>query len=93
MYELLHKLTPYPWKAKDAVVERPVRRSDDIVCFRLLTHYAQVREADRQSRIRARNGLRILLDCSSSFGMVSGSQASQGVKSLPAVLKTSKEFH
>lgn len=47
----------------------------------------------QQSRIRARNGLRILLDCSSHFGMVGQDAASQGIKSLPQVLKTSKEFH
>ncbi|GFZ43677.1 Aspartate-glutamate carrier 1 [Saitozyma sp. JCM 24511] len=39
------------------------------------------------SRIRARNALRILLDCSSRFGMVDGPAAAKGVASLPAVLR------
>jgi solute carrier family 25 aspartate/glutamate transporter 12/13 len=38
------------------------------------------------SRIRARNGLRILLDCSSNFGMVGEVAAAQNVSKLPRVL-------
>jgi hypothetical protein len=40
------------------------------------------------SRIRARNALRILLDCSSRFGMVDQKAASQGVQSLPKLLRS-----
>lgn len=39
------------------------------------------------SRIRARNGLRILLDCSSRFGMVNAESAAKHVQSLPKVLQ------
>lgn len=38
------------------------------------------------SRIRARNGLKILLDCSSNFGMVNQASAAQNVSKLPKSL-------
>ena len=40
------------------------------------------------SRVRARNALRILLDCSSTFGMVNPSMAAKGVQSLPKGLRS-----
>lgn len=40
------------------------------------------------SRIRARNALRILLDCSSSFGMINDKMAAQGVKNLPKYIRS-----
>ncbi|WVQ82660.1 hypothetical protein IAT38_004792 [Cryptococcus sp. DSM 104549] len=40
------------------------------------------------SRVRARNALRILLDCSSRFGMVDANTAAKGVTILPKSLKS-----
>ncbi|KAL7424767.1 mitochondrial aspartate-glutamate transporter agc1 [Cryptotrichosporon argae] len=39
------------------------------------------------SRVRARNALRILLDCSSRFGMVGLNEAGRGLQALPKVFK------
>ena len=39
------------------------------------------------SRIRARNALRILLDCSSRFGMIDPNAAARGVGGLPKILR------
>lgn len=89
MYELLHKVAPYPWAVDKQEQARPTRRTEDIVSVGACTGS---HELIRQSRIRARNGLRILLDCSSSFGMAA-SNTSQGLKALPPILKPSKEFH
>jgi solute carrier family 25 aspartate/glutamate transporter 12/13 len=41
------------------------------------------------SRVRARNALRILLDCSSTFGMVKPDMAAKGVQNLPKSLRSS----
>ena len=40
------------------------------------------------SRVRARNALRILLDCSSTFGMVDPKMAAKGVQHLPKGLRS-----
>ncbi|WVR06016.1 hypothetical protein IAU60_003044 [Kwoniella sp. DSM 27419] len=40
------------------------------------------------SRVRARNALRILLDCSSRFGMVDAESAKKGVSALPKALRS-----
>ncbi|KAL1408030.1 mitochondrial aspartate-glutamate transporter agc1 [Vanrija albida] len=72
VYEVLHKKFPYPYAAETAVV----------------TGARPTRASHTDiSRIRARNGLRILLDCSSQFGMVSPEAASKRVQSLPKALR------
>ena len=40
------------------------------------------------SRVRARNALRILLDCSSSFGMINDKMAAKGLQNLPKGLRS-----
>lgn len=40
------------------------------------------------SRLRARNALRILLDCSSSFGMINDKMAAKGMQNLPKGLRS-----
>ncbi|ORX36058.1 putative mitochondrial inner membrane protein [Kockovaella imperatae] len=45
------------------------------------------RQSSDISRVRARNALRILLDCSSRFGMVDSQTASQNVQNLPKSLR------
>lgn len=40
------------------------------------------------SRTRARNALRILLDCSSSFGMINDKMAAKGLQNLPKGLRS-----
>lgn len=40
------------------------------------------------SRVRARNALRILLDCSSSFGMVNDKMVAKGIQNLPKGLRS-----
>lgn len=47
-----------------------------------------VRAATDISRIRARNALRILLDCSSTFGMVNDKMAAKGMANLPKGLRS-----
>lgn len=72
VYEVLHKKFPYPWSPEANIV----------------TSARPTRASHTDiSRIRARNGLRILLDCSSQFGMVSPEQAAKRVQSLPKALR------
>lgn len=47
-----------------------------------------VRSTPDISRIRARNALRILLDCSSTFGMVNDKMAAKGMANLPKGLRS-----
>jgi solute carrier family 25 aspartate/glutamate transporter 12/13 len=47
-----------------------------------------VRATPDISRVRARNALRILLDCSSTFGMVDPKMAAKGVQQLPKGLRS-----
>lgn len=47
-----------------------------------------VRAATDISRVRARNALRILLDCSSTFGMVNENMAAKGMQNLPKGLRS-----
>jgi solute carrier family 25 aspartate/glutamate transporter 12/13 len=47
-----------------------------------------VRSTPDISRIRARNALRILLDCSSTFGMVNDKMAAKGMQNLPKGLRS-----
>ncbi|KAK4683810.1 hypothetical protein P7C73_g6410, partial [Tremellales sp. Uapishka_1] len=70
-YESFHKHFPYPFAAETSEISRPASLSSNTDI----------------SRIRARNALRILLDCSSRFGMVDGASAGRGVETLPKVLR------
>lgn len=47
-----------------------------------------VRATTDISRLRARNALRILLDCSSSFGMINDKMAAKGLQNLPKGLRS-----
>jgi solute carrier family 25 aspartate/glutamate transporter 12/13 len=47
-----------------------------------------IRAATDISRVRARNALRILLDCSSTFGMVNENMAAKGMQNLPKGLRS-----
>jgi solute carrier family 25 aspartate/glutamate transporter 12/13 len=72
VYEVLHKNFPYPFGPDaDKAAARPA----------VFTPQTDI------SRIRARNGLRILLDCSSRFGMVNADSAAKHVNALPKVLQ------
>jgi len=73
VYEVLHKYFPYPWgpDADKAAAQRQ----------QILPAHTDI------ARIRARNGLRILLDCSSRFGMVNAESAAKHVNALPKVLQ------
>ncbi|WWD09554.1 hypothetical protein V865_007681 [Kwoniella europaea PYCC6329] len=75
MYEVLSKTFPYPFAP--AVPLAPT------------TSRPSLSSSQDISRVRARNALRILLDCSSRFGMVNSQTASQGVASLPKVFRSS----
>ncbi|OCF41845.1 solute carrier family 25 (mitochondrial aspartate/glutamate transporter), member 12/13 [Kwoniella heveanensis CBS 569] len=72
-YELLSKHFPYPYAAAP-----------------LATTTARPSMATQQdiSRVRARNALRILLDCSSRFGMVDSESAKKNVSLLPKALRS-----
>ncbi|WVF70310.1 hypothetical protein IAT40_005099 [Kwoniella sp. CBS 6097] len=72
-YELLSKNFPYPYAAAP-----------------LATTTARPSMATQQdiSRVRARNALRILLDCSSRFGMVDSEAAKKNVSLLPKALRS-----
>ncbi|KAK1926724.1 putative mitochondrial inner membrane protein [Papiliotrema laurentii] len=74
VYEMLHKHFPYPFA--------------DVTPAAAVQQARAVRHSNDISRIRARNALRILLDCSSRFGMVDQQAAAQGVKALPKVLRS-----
>lgn len=71
---MLHKHFPYPFA--------------DVTPAAAVQQARAVRHSNDISRIRARNALRILLDCSSRFGMVDQQAAAQGVKALPKVLRS-----
>ncbi|WRT64290.1 uncharacterized protein IL334_001221 [Kwoniella shivajii] len=72
-YELLSKKFPYPFAANNTTAA-PSRPA--------LSAQQDI------SRVRARNALRILLDCSSRFGMVDSQAAAKGVAGLPKVFKS-----
>lgn len=75
-YELLNKYFPYPFgdeaHSKAGQAASGVQRPF---------------QATDISRIRAMNGLRILLDCSSQFGMVGPEAVAKGVQNLPSSLR------
>ncbi|WWC86396.1 uncharacterized protein L201_001272 [Kwoniella dendrophila CBS 6074] len=73
MYEVLSKTFPYPF-APAVPIAASARPA--------------LSSSQDISRIRARNALRILLDCSSRFGMVDSQSASKGVASLPKIFKS-----
>ncbi|WWC66402.1 uncharacterized protein I206_100304 [Kwoniella pini CBS 10737] len=74
MYEVLSKNFPYPLAPAAPIAPTTARPS--------------LSSSQDISRIRARNALRILLDCSSRFGMVDSASASKGVTSLPKVFRS-----
>jgi len=75
VYEMLHKHFPYPYAESTPAAALQQARS--------------AMKTTDISRIRARNALRILLDCSSGFGMVDQNAASKNVKSLPKIFRSS----
>ncbi|WWC58629.1 uncharacterized protein I303_101173 [Kwoniella dejecticola CBS 10117] len=73
MYEVLSKTFPYPFAPAAPIAP---------------TSRPSLGSSQDISRVRARNALRILLDCSSRFGMVDSASASKGVAILPKVFKS-----
>lgn len=73
VYELLHTKLPYPWAEKTPAAQAESRSRGSSTDI---------------SRIRARNGLRILLDCSSRFGIHSNESVARGMKALPPALRS-----
>jgi solute carrier family 25 aspartate/glutamate transporter 12/13 len=82
VYELLHEHFPYPWSPEAKLQAQRAASGAAPQRTSLLTS-----GSTDISRVRARNGLRILLDCSSRFGMVPESAATKGLDAVPKALK------
>lgn len=75
VYELMHKQFPYP--------------GGDEAHAQAQAAAPRPKQTDI-SRVRARNGLKILLDCSSRFGTLDPATVAKGLDTMPKQLKTTQ---